>query len=102
MSFWRGRTDLNRYSIGIEIENLTGMKGFVGEDSYTGISVEAVAWLVNNICERRYIPKDRQHIITHAEIAPRRKTDPLGFDMDALMRRIGGQAAPKEDDDEQT
>jgi hypothetical protein len=89
---------LNRYSIGIEIENLTGAKGFVGQDPYPGISVDAVAWLVNSICERRHIPKDRQHIVTHAEVAPRRKSDPAGFDMDELMRRIGGRAAPKEDD----
>jgi hypothetical protein len=39
----------------------------------------------------RQIPKDRKHIITHAEIAPRWKSDPKGFDMADLIRRIGGQ-----------
>jgi hypothetical protein len=74
------------------------MKGFEGQDPYPGMSVEAVAWLVNNICERRHIPKDRQHVITHMEIAPRRKSDPVGFDMDALMRLIGGQSDVAEPD----
>jgi hypothetical protein len=97
VSFWRGRTNLNRYSIGIEIENLTGMKGFKGQDIYTGKSLDAVAWLVNDICDRRHIPKDRQHIITHMEIAPRRKSDPAGLDMNDLMRRIGGQVVVETD-----
>jgi N-acetyl-anhydromuramyl-L-alanine amidase AmpD len=98
VTFWRGRTDLNRYSVGIEIENLTGAKGFVGQDPWMAQQYEAVAWLVNNICERRHIPKDRRHIVTHAEIAPRRKTDPAGFDLDELMRRIGGQVVVAEPD----
>lgn len=91
ISFWRGRTNLNRYSIGIEIENLTGVKGFIGQDSYPGIQIEAVAWLVERVCARRGIPLDRQHIVTHADIAPRRKTDPSGLDVDTLMRLLGGQ-----------
>lgn len=89
-SFWRGRTDINRFSIGIEVENLTGMKGFVGQDPYPEVQVEALAWLVQNVCARRRIPLDRQHIVAHAEIAPRRKSDPAGFDMDGLVRRLGG------------
>ena len=97
MSFWRGRTDLNRYSIGIELENLTGVKGFVGQDPWTDMQYEAAAWLVTNMYSRRHIPLDRQHIVTHAEIAPRRKTDPIGFDIDGLMRRIGGIAAIESD-----
>jgi hypothetical protein len=98
VSFWRGRTDLNCYSIEIEIENLTGAKGLVGQDPYPGISVEAVAWLVQNICARRKIPIDRQHIVGHAEVAPRRKTDPKGLDLDALVRMIGGKAEVVEED----
>jgi hypothetical protein len=98
LTFWRGGTNLNRYSVGIEIENLTGMKGFKGQDPWMPEQYEAVAWLVKNICARRHIPMDRQHIITHAEIAPRRKSDPAGFDMDELMRLIGGQAVAAETD----
>jgi hypothetical protein len=98
VTFWRGRTNLNRYSIGIEIENLTDMRGFKGQDPWLPQQYQAVSWLVQNICARRRIPKDRQHIITHQEIAPRRKTDPAGFDMDELMRRIGGQAVVAEPD----
>jgi N-acetyl-anhydromuramyl-L-alanine amidase AmpD len=98
VSFWRGRTDLNRYSVGIETENLTGMKGFVGQDPWTEAQYEAVAWLVQNICERRRIAKDRQHIVTHREIAPRRKSDPLGFDMDRVMRGVGGKVEIAEED----
>jgi N-acetyl-anhydromuramyl-L-alanine amidase AmpD len=98
VTFWRGRSDLNRYSIGIEIENLTGMKGFVGQDPWMPQQYEAVSWLVQNICARRRIAKDRRHIVSHAEIAPRRKTDPVGFDMDGLMQRIGAQEVVAEPD----
>src|SRR5262245_14133452 len=50
VSFWRGRTNLNRYSVGIEIENLTGMVGFKGQDPYPQTQIEAVSWLVQYIC----------------------------------------------------
>jgi len=99
VSFWRGRTDLNRYSIGIEIANRTGAKGFKGNDPYTEVQLATVAALVQNICARRHIPIDRQHIVMHREIAPRRKSDPCGdWDMDGFMRRLGGTAGALEDD----
>ena len=88
VSFWRGRTDINRYSIGIELENAND-----GKDPYPEAQRDALAWLVNIICFRRCIPKDRQHIVTHYEIAPRRKSDPAGFSMPDLMRRIGSNEA---------
>src|SRR3569832_2148198 len=49
-SFWRGRTDLNRYSIGIEMENRTGQNGFAGEDPWPEVQYQAAAWLVDAIC----------------------------------------------------
>jgi N-acetylmuramoyl-L-alanine amidase len=100
VSFWRGRTDINRYSIGIELENLTGMRGFVGQDPYPEPQIAALAHLVDAICLRHGIPRDRQHIVTHAEIAPRRKTDPAGFPMDTFMRRIGACAEPAQPTDQ--
>lgn len=97
-SFWRGRTNLNRYSIGIELENLTGSRGFVGQDPYTQAQVLSAAWLVGDICTRRNIPRDRQHIVSHAEIAPRRKSDPKGLDINALVQQIGGRSEKVEED----
>ena len=88
VSFWRGITDCNSASISIELENANS-----GKDPYPEAQRDALAWLVNIICFRRCIPKDRQHIVTHYEIAPRRKSDPAGFSMPDLMRRIGSNEA---------
>lgn len=98
VSFWRGRTPLNRYSIGIELENLTGKQGFVGQDPYPEAQFDALVWLLGDICSRRSIPLDRQHIVTHAQIAPRRKSDPAGFDMASLMQHLGGASASAQSD----
>jgi N-acetyl-anhydromuramyl-L-alanine amidase AmpD len=98
VSFWRGRTNLNRYSIGIELADRAGAKDFKGQDPYPESQSAALAWLVKNICSRRNIPMDRQHIITHQEIAPRRTVDPIGYDMANLMRRIGGHHEVREND----
>jgi hypothetical protein len=88
VSFWRGRTDLNRYSIGIELENVTNAPG----EAYPDEQREALAWLILNIHQRRSaVALDRAHIVRHLDIAPRRKHDPQYLDMNDLFRRIGGE-----------
>ena len=68
-SFWRGDTQLNASSIGIEIVNL-------GDDAAPGLNfidyptaqIDAVIALVRDIAPHR--------ILGHSDIAPQRKTDP--------------------------
>src|ERR1700712_1366479 len=49
VSFWRGRSNLNRWSIGIELANRTGAKGFVGIDQYPAVQLQAAVELVQDI-----------------------------------------------------
>lgn len=80
--------DLNRYSIGIEVLAMgskADMEQYIsGYDydnlnpdfyGYTDAQYESLKLLVEDICDRYSIPKDRQHIIGHEEYSPD-KTDP--------------------------
>lgn len=74
-SFWRGDTQLNASSVGIEIVNL-------GDDAAPGLSfvdyppaqIDAVVALVRDIATRHRIAPHR--ILGHSDVAPQRKTDP--------------------------
>ena len=71
VSSWRGITDVNSASIGIEIVN--GGHDF-GMPDYPDVQVEAVIRLCQDILSRHKIhPLD---IIGHSDIAPDRKQDP--------------------------
>lgn len=63
-SSWKGLTDLNRYSIGIEV---------VGIDTFTDMQREKVKKLVEYLMLTFNIPAD--NIVRHTDIAPKRKTD---------------------------
>ncbi|MBI3943410.1 MAG: N-acetylmuramoyl-L-alanine amidase [Chloroflexi bacterium] len=78
-SEFQGDRDLNNVSIGIEMVNNND-----GIDSYPQAQIDMVYKLVQYLCFRYQIPADR--IVTHAEVAIPlgRKSDPLGFDMEAL------------------
>lgn len=86
ISFWDGATDINDISIGIEIENLTGMKGFVGQDTYPHIQYQSVVELVKYLANKYSIVK--KNVPTHQMIAPRRKTDPVGFPYTNLLADV--------------
>jgi N-acetylmuramoyl-L-alanine amidase len=74
-SFWRGDTQLNASSIGIEIVNM-------GDDAAPGVDfadfpppqIDAVVSLVRDIVVRHRIAPHR--VLGHSDIAPQRKTDP--------------------------
>lgn len=71
LSSWRGITDLNSASIGIEIVN--GGHDF-GLPDYPDVQIEAVIQLCQDILSRHTIhPLD---VIGHSDIAPERKQDP--------------------------
>ena len=67
VSSWEGKTDLNRYSIGIEIIGPVN-------NGFTDAQRESVEDLLLYLCEIHKIPKAR--IVRHKDIAPKRKTDP--------------------------
>lgn len=68
---WRGRSDVNSFSIGIEIVNPGPLNGF---PPFPEAQIEAVAALSRGICARWGIAPER--VLAHSDIAPGRKSDP--------------------------
>jgi N-acetylmuramoyl-L-alanine amidase len=71
LSFWKGETDLNSASIGVEIVN-PGHDG--GSPPFADAQIEAVIALSRDICARWSIPPER--VLAHSDVAPLRKRDP--------------------------
>ncbi len=77
VSSWKGQTQLNAASIGIEIVNAgdhPGPDGTLQYAPYPEAQVEAVIALVREITTRHGIRPDR--VLGHSDIAPQRKVDP--------------------------
>lgn len=70
-SGWKGLTDINSASIGIEIAN-AGHPG--GLPDYPDIQIEAVIRLCRDIIARNGIVAER--VLGHSDVAPVRKVDP--------------------------
>lgn len=70
-SYWKGETDINSCSIGIEIAN-PGHPG--GLPDFPAKQIEAVVELCQNCGERWSITPER--VLAHSDIAPIRKVDP--------------------------
>ena len=81
-SYWRGVTDINSASIGIELANPGHEFGY---RPFTDAQMEALLPLLADIVRRHAIaPAD---VVGHSDIAPARKTDPGElFDWDVLAR----------------
>ena len=78
-SSWRGRTNCNDYSVGIELEGLEGL-------SFDPAQYRSLARLLRAL--RRRYPGIVQ-VVGHEHVAPGRKRDPgEGFDWGALRRRL--------------
>ncbi len=76
-SFWKGHSNLNSSSIGIEIVNPGWVRGADGTAMYAPFSekqIDEVVALCKEIVTRHDIKPDR--IVGHADIAPGRKQDP--------------------------
>jgi len=71
VSFWRGATDINGASIGIEIANPGHEFGY---RPFPCAQIEAVSALLGDIRSRWTIPDAR--ILGHSDVAPDRKEDP--------------------------
>ncbi|HEX5776995.1 MAG TPA: N-acetylmuramoyl-L-alanine amidase [Caulobacteraceae bacterium] len=70
-SFWKGETDINAVSIGIEIVNPGHEFGY---RAFPDPQVEALIDLIADVRSRWTIPDAR--ILGHADVAPARKEDP--------------------------
>jgi N-acetylmuramoyl-L-alanine amidase len=71
VSHWRGETNINQRSIGIEIVNPGHEFGY---RPFSKAQMESVAALCHDILERYPIPS--RNIVGHSDIAPNRKEDP--------------------------
>ena len=70
-SYWRGLTNVNDDSIGIEIDNPGHSNGY---EPFPDAQVEAVVRLVADIKQRHHIT--RGNVVGHSDVAPARKRDP--------------------------
>ena len=86
---WKGESDLNSASIGVEIVNC----GHEALPPYPIAQIDAVIALVGDISARRSIVPRR--VLAHSDIAPARKRDPgEHFPWDALWRAGIGHWTP--------
>lgn len=69
VSKWRGRENLNHYSIGIELSSAT-----MGQSEYPKKQIKAAVKLCRQIIKHYQIPK--VNVVAHSDIAPIRKPDP--------------------------
>ncbi len=82
MSSWRGITDVNSASVGIEIVNPGHEFGY---RPFTDAQMEALVPLVKGIVDRYGIAP--ANVVGHSDVAPRRKLDPGElFDWELLAR----------------
>ena len=70
-SYWRGHTNINQRSIGIEIVNPGHEFGYRG---FPEVQMQSVIWLCKDIVTRRNIPA--RNVVAHSDVAPMRKEDP--------------------------
>jgi N-acetylmuramoyl-L-alanine amidase len=73
-SFWKGETDLNSRSIGIEIVHPGHNRDGMDMPPYPVPQIAAVVALCGDIVARHAIAGDR--VLAHSDIAPGRKIDP--------------------------
>lgn len=71
VSYWRGNTNINQRSIGIEIVNSGHEFGY---QPFPEAQMEAVAELCWGIITRHKIPA--RNVVGHSDVAPTRKQDP--------------------------
>ena len=71
-SFWRGITDMNSASIGIELANPGHDRGY---KFFPAAQIEALKALLRDIVERHKLEATRC-LLGHSDIAPTRKIDP--------------------------
>ncbi len=87
---WRGLSDINSRSIGVEIANPGHDHGY---RDFPDVQIAAVIGLCRGIVVRHGIYP--QHVLAHSDVAPARKADPgEKFPWDALHRAGVGHLVP--------
>jgi N-acetylmuramoyl-L-alanine amidase len=71
VSYWRGESDVNAVSVGIELDHPGHRFGY---REFAEAQFAALAPLVNAIVKRYDIP--RANVVGHSDVAPQRKIDP--------------------------
>lgn len=71
LAVWKGETDINSASIGIEVHNLGHAGGY---PDFQSRQMQAVRDLSRDICARHAIAP--QAVLAHSDVAPSRKCDP--------------------------
>ena len=74
VAYWRGNTNINARSIGIEIVNPGHQFGYC---AFSGKQMKSVIDLALDVLSRNPIPM--QNVVGHSDIAPTRKIDPGEF-----------------------
>jgi len=70
-SYWRGTTDVNDDSIGIELDNPGHLNGY---EPFPDPQIDALIPLLSDIMQRHRIT--RGNVVGHSDVAPARKRDP--------------------------
>ncbi|WP_299327687.1 N-acetylmuramoyl-L-alanine amidase [Parasphingopyxis sp.] len=91
VSYWRGITDVNSASIGIEIVNPGHEYGY---RPFPDDQVAAVVRLTHEIRKRHDIP--RANVVGHSDVAPARKQDPGELFPWEKLARLGDALARPE------
>lgn len=95
VSCWKGESDTNSRSIGIEIQNPGHALGY---RDFPEPQMEAVIALCRDILSRHAIPP--MHVLAHSDVAPGRKIDPgERFDWARLHAHGIGHWVPPADSD---
>lgn len=84
VSYWRGATDVNARSIGIELVNPGHEFGY---RPFPEVQITALTLLASAILRRHPIPK--RNVVGHSDIAPSRKRDPGEFFDWPRLARVG-------------
>jgi N-acetylmuramoyl-L-alanine amidase len=79
VAWWRGTSDVNSITLGIEIANRNDGEPF------TNAQYRRVADIVTHYCQQGLSLDD---VVGHCDIAPDRRTDPLGWDWHRLRRLV--------------
>lgn len=84
VSYWRGETDMNSASLGIELDH----DGYAADGTmaeFPAVQMKALYALLEQLCARHNIP--RVNVLGHSDVAPTRKIDPgEAFDWGALYQ----------------
>jgi N-acetylmuramoyl-L-alanine amidase len=71
VSYWRGETDINSHSVGIEIHNPGHQHGY---PNFPAAQMKSVIALTKDVAFRNNIHSE--NILAHSDVAPGRKIDP--------------------------